>query len=96
MATFIDPQQEKFLEALRKNMGVVSITLEETKTSRPIYDDWMTEIFFKEKVKEIAEQCLDYVEKKLMDEIKAGNLNAIQFYLKTKGANRGYVWGMRK
>jgi hypothetical protein len=32
----------------------------------------------------------------LMDEIKAGNLNAIQFYLKTKGANRGYVWGMRK
>jgi hypothetical protein len=91
METFLDKQQEKFLEALKENMGVVSITLEQVKVSRPVYDDWMTEIFFKEKVKEIAEQCLDYVEKKLMDEIKAGNLNAIQFYLKTKGANRGYV-----
>jgi hypothetical protein len=91
MATFIDPQQEKFLKTLEENMGVVSLTLETTGTPRVVFEDWMTEVFFKEKVKEIDEKTLDIVESKLLDEINKGNMNAIQFYLKTKARNRGYV-----
>jgi hypothetical protein len=51
----------------------------------------MTEVFFNEKVKDIDAKTLDIVEKLLLDEINKGNMGAIQFYLKTKGRNRGYV-----
>jgi hypothetical protein len=91
MATFLDQQQEKFLEVLEQNMGVVSLTLDMTKTNRAIFNDWMTEVFFNEKVKDIDAKTFDIVEKLLLDEINKGNMSAIQFYLKTKGRNRGYV-----
>jgi hypothetical protein len=91
MATFLDQQQEKFLEVLEQNMGVVSLTLDMTKTSRAVFNDWMTEVFFNEKVKDIDLKTLDIVEKLLLEEINKGNMGAIQFYLKTKGRNRGYV-----
>jgi hypothetical protein len=91
MATFLDQQQEKFLEVLEQNMGVVSLTLDMTKTSRVVFNEWMTEVFFNEKVKDIDAKTLDIVEKLLLDEINKGNMSAIQFYLKTKGRNRGYV-----
>lgn len=87
----LDQEQILFLDALEQNMGVVSLTLETTNTSRFVFEEWMNEVFFKEKVKHIEELTLDIVEKKLLDEIKKGNMNAIQFYLKTKGRNRGYV-----
>jgi hypothetical protein len=91
MATFLDQQQEKFLEVLEQNMGVVSLTLDMTKTSRVVFNEWMTEVFFNEKVKDIDAKTLDIVEKLLLEEINKGNMGAIQFYLKTKGRNRGYV-----
>lgn len=91
MAIFLDEQQVRFLEKLEENMGVVSLTLEMTSISRVVFEDWMTEVFFNEKVKEIEQKTLDIVEAKLLDEINKGNMNAIQFYLKTKGRNRGYV-----
>ena len=91
MSILLDNEQINFLRHLEDNMGVVSLTLEMTDTPRIVFEDWMTEVFFKEKVSQIEEKTLDYVEKKLLDEINKGNMNAIQFYLKTKGRNRGYV-----
>lgn len=91
MAQMLDIQQKAFLDALEQNMGVVSLTLESTKTSRTLFEEWMTEVFFVERVKDIEQKTLDIVEGKLLDEINKGNMNAIQFYLKTKGRNRGYV-----
>lgn len=91
MAKIIDDRQAEFLTQLEENMGVVSLTLETTGIPRIVFDDWMTEVFFKEKVKEIDDKTLDIVERKLLEEINKGNMNAIQFYLKTKGRNRGYV-----
>jgi len=87
----LDRFQQEFLKALEENMGIVSLTLDQTKTSRLEYNEWMEEVMFKLKVEEIAERCLDIVEKRLLEEIDGGNLQAIQFYLKTKGRNRGYV-----
>ena len=91
MAKTIDERQENFLKVLEDNMGVVSLTLEMTSTPRLVFEDWMNEVFFNERVKEIDKKTLDIVEGKLLDEINKGNMNAIQFYLKTKGRNRGYV-----
>lgn len=91
MEQLLDNQQTEFLKVLEENMGVVSLTLDMTKISRVEFNDWMTEVFFNERVKDIDLKTLDIVEKQLLEEINKGNMNAIQFYLKTKGRNRGYV-----
>ncbi|MEF2920033.1 MAG: hypothetical protein U0O22_06120, partial [Acutalibacteraceae bacterium] len=41
-------------------------------------------------VDEINEATLDFVESKLLENIKKGEVTSIIFYLKTKGRNRGY------
>ena len=40
---------------------------------------------------EVAQQTLDLAETKLVQAIRDGNMTAIIFYLKTKGAARGYI-----
>ena len=40
---------------------------------------------------DIAQQTLDLAETKLIGAIRDGNMTAIIFYLKTKGADRGYI-----
>lgn len=85
------PEMNKFLEVLEKNLGNVSFSLSETGYDRQDFDDWMENMIFRIRVNEIDEKCIDYVESRLIQEINKGNLNAIQFYLKTKGKNRGYV-----
>lgn len=84
-------EQFNFLKILEDSMGVISLALETSGVSRQDYDMWMEEIQFKERVKYISEKLLDHVESRLLKEIEKGNLQAIQFYLKTKGRNRGYV-----
>jgi len=51
----------------------------------------MEEIDFLMEYRKVEDKSIDYVENKLIQEINKGNLSAIQFYLKTKGKNRGYV-----
>jgi hypothetical protein len=83
-------QQEIFLEVLTKSMGVVSLALQTTQIERNVFDGWLKNQVFKKRVEEINETSLDFVENKLLKKIKDDDLNAIQFYLKTKGKNRGY------
>lgn len=40
---------------------------------------------------EIQEANIDIAETQLMTQLKAGNMTAVIFYLKTKGKRRGYV-----
>ncbi len=40
---------------------------------------------------EANETTIDFVESKLMEQVRVGNITAIIFFLKTKGRNRGYV-----
>lgn len=84
-------EQYEFLKVLEDSMGVISLALDTSGVSREDYDMWMEEVRFKTKVEEVSERLLDYVENRLLRQINEGNLQAIQFYLKTKGRNRGYV-----
>lgn len=86
----LDKRQIKFIETLKNALGVVSLALQQSGVSREDYDDWMEEIHFQREVEKINEISLDFVENQLLKEVREGNVNAISFYLKTKGKNRGY------
>ena len=84
-------EQKEFLLVLENNLGIVSLALQEYNIDKNTYDEWCRNIFFIEKVNEIDETSLDYVENQLLKLIGEGNISAITFYLKTKGKKRGYV-----
>ena len=81
----------KFLEALAAAAGIVLTACESVNVSRSTYYRWYKEdAAFAERVDEISEEQLDFVEGKLLKSIKVGDTTAIIFYLKTKGKKRGY------
>lgn len=87
----LSTEQKQFLELLEKTLGNVTQSLDKTGTPRWVFDEWMEEYLFRSRYEEIQEKTIDYVENKLIQQINEGNLQAITFYLKTKGKNRGYV-----
>lgn len=86
----MNEEQKDFIKTLDEAMGIVSSALNKLNLSREIYEEWMLNQEFKKEVERINEKSLDYVENRLMIKINQGDLNAIQFYLKTKGKKRGY------
>lgn len=84
-------RQVEFLDILEKTFGNITTTLENTKTERYEFDQWMEEFIFMSRYEQVQEKTIDYVENKLLQQINEGNLTAITFFLKTKGKNRGYV-----
>jgi hypothetical protein len=84
-------KQKEFLQILETTLGNVTMSLNKTGIDREEFDEWMDEIDFLMEYRKVEDKSLDYVENKLIQEINKGNLSAIQFYLKTKGKNRGYV-----
>jgi hypothetical protein len=86
----LSEKQELFLDLLEKSLGVVSLALQKSEISKEDYDNWMKNQAFKKRVDNINELSIDFVENKLLKKIQNDDLNAIQFYLKTKGKRRGY------
>lgn len=86
----LSQQQQEFLAVLEEQLGVVSIALKITDTTRDEYDEWLNNIFFLDRIKHIDNSCVDFVETQLLNQIRQGNTAAITFYLKTKGKDRGY------
>lgn len=79
-------------EALEKTLGNVTSACKLTGISRMQYYNWMnTDAAFRKQVEEIEHVSLDFAESKLMSKIKDGNIQAIIFFLKTRGKSRGYV-----
>jgi len=86
----ITEEQKQFLEVLQSQLGNVTLALTKSNLTRDKYNGWLNNPQFKKAVKDIDESSLDLVEQKLLVKINEGDLNAIQFYLKTKGKKRGY------
>lgn len=86
----LNDEQEEFLAILTKTLGVVSQACDKMGITREEYDSWLTNLEFKKRVNQVNETSIDFVENKLLQKINQNDLNAIQFYLKTKGKKRGY------
>jgi len=88
----IEGRKEKFLETYENSFGFVNLACKNAKIGRTTYYRWLDEDNeFRQKCKDIEEATIDYVESKLLSQIREGNTTATIFYLKTKGKNRGYV-----
>jgi len=80
------------LEALTKSLGIVSTACETVGISRTTYYKYYkADEQFKEQVDGISEEAIDFVESRLFELIRKGNVAATIFFLKTKGKKRGYV-----
>ena len=80
-----------FLEALKKNLNVITAACEASGVSRARYYEWMKiDPDFKAKVEEVNDIQFDFVETQLLKKIKDGSETSIIFFLKTKGRRRGY------
>lgn len=88
----MDIKKQKVIEALDKTLGIISHACKMVKLSRTTFYKWMeTDPEFAQKVREIEENTLDFVESKLFEQIEQLNTSATIFYLKTKGKKRGYI-----
>lgn len=84
-------KKTQLIENLKLCKGIVANACEVVGISRGTFYKWYKEDEdFKEQVDEINEATLDFVESKLLENIKKGEVTSIIFYLKTKGRNRGY------
>lgn len=85
-------KKEQFIEVLKQNGGVISKACETINISRGTFYVWKeTDAEFAEQYREVEEWMVDFVERKLMEQINDGDTTATIFYLKTKGKSRGYV-----
>lgn len=83
-------EQIDFIKTLKASLGIISIALNQEGVKRETFDEWMENPLFVDEVSKIDEVSLDFVENQLIKEIRNGNVQAIQYYLKTKGKKRGY------
>lgn len=98
MATSIgqtEHNKKAVLEALEKNMGIVTIACKTVGIGRTTFYQWCKDDpSFKESVDGIKNVVIDFAESALLKQIRLGNTTAIIFFLKTQGRKRGYVEGL--
>lgn len=101
----MDNIKEKFLEVLADSYGIVLTACKSCDLPRSTYYKWLnSDEMFKERVDEIQEMAIDFVESKLIQKINGIQVmskgvvyqespsdTAIIFFLKTKGRKRGYA-----
>ena len=82
----------KIVEAMEKTMGVVTSACKLAGVTRPTFYNYLRDDpEFAEKIAEMPDVALDFVESKLFEQIRKNIPASTIFYLKTKGKNRGYV-----
>lgn len=91
----MDEKKKFLLDALRDNYGIVKYATDLLGSSRQTFYDYLnSDEDFKKGYEGIREECTDFVEKKLFEVINEGHTNSIQFYLRTRGKERGYQENM--
>lgn len=87
-----EQHKKAILEALEKSLGVVTTACKKVGVGRTTFYGWLKDDKdFADKVNDIQNIALDFVESKLFENIKEGKTSEMIFYLKTKGKKRGYV-----
>ena len=85
-------KKDTLLQALESSLGIVSTACNRTGISRSSFYKWYKEDEeFRQKVDEIDNVKLDYVETKLFKNIENEKEKSSIFYLQHKGHKRGYV-----
>ncbi len=86
------PRKRALVEAMRKTMGNVSQACQMVGVSRKTYYQYLKEDKkFSEQVDEAREYTFDFVEAKIMQQIRENNVTMMIFFAKTKMKHRGYV-----
>ncbi len=84
-------KKEKFLKALKLNLGNISEGCKAINISRQTYYRWIDDDQdFESKCKNVSESLLDLAENRLLEKINDYDTTSIIFFLKTKGRKRGY------
>ena len=85
-------KKETLLQALENSLGIVSTACNRSGISRSSFYKWYKEDEeFRQKVDEIDNVKLDFVESKLFKNIENEKEKSIIFYLQHKGHKRGYI-----
>jgi hypothetical protein len=84
-------KKEKFLKALKLNLGNISEGCKAINISRQTYYRWIDDDQdFKSKCQNVSESLIDLAENRLLEKINDYDTTSIIFFLKTKGRKRGY------
>jgi hypothetical protein len=84
--------KKKLLQALEKNLGIVTPACKDVGVSRDrFYHYYHHDEEFKKAVDEIYDIQIDFVENQLFRKIQDGSERSILFYMKYKGRKRGYT-----
>ena len=84
--------KKALLEAYRKSLGNITSSCMAVGIDRGTFYKWKAkDAKFAKKIEELNEVQMDFVESKLLENIKNLDTSAIIFYLKTKGKHRGYI-----
>lgn len=83
--------QKSFLKMLDDQGYNISAACRATNVGRKTYYDWLKKEAFAEEVYNQKEELIDYVESKLISNIKDGERASIMFFLKTQAKHRGYI-----
>jgi hypothetical protein len=85
-------KKEAMLEAMEKNLGIVTDSCRQIGISRDTHYRWLKEDKeYKKAIKDIENVALDFAESALLQQIKKGNPLSTMFYMKCKGKKRGYI-----
>lgn len=80
-----------FIAAFQQNRGIIKYACADAGIARQTYYNWIeSDSRFKEACDIVLDEQIDFVEKKLMENIGLGMERSITFYLERKGRKRGY------
>ena len=85
-------RKQAVIEALKESLGIVTTACINAGIDRSTFYEWVkNDAEFAKAVDDIEDVTLDYVEGKLLQNVKDNDTQSILFYLKTKGKRRGYT-----
>lgn len=88
----METRKVKFIEELTKAFGIISVACQYAGVGRSTYYHWRdTDPDFRKAVEDVMEIQGDFVESKLLENIKDNDTQSILFYCKTKLKKRGYT-----